>query len=84
VLNWNISRNYKDIWNSNKISVTLGMYLTQGGSVQRPLTIGPRGGRLAKFPGRLARFYNGLARDFVHTCLHETGKAKAVEKVDVG
>jgi hypothetical protein len=43
VLNWSISRNYKEIWNSNKIGVTAGMYLTQAGSVQRSLTSGPRG-----------------------------------------
>jgi hypothetical protein len=43
VPNWSISRNYKKILNSTKISVTLGVYLTRGGSVQRPLTSGPRG-----------------------------------------
>jgi hypothetical protein len=30
---------------------------------------------------RARRFYIGLAYGFVHTCLHEKGKAKAVEKV---
>jgi hypothetical protein len=34
--------------------------------------------------GRPARFYVGFARDFVHTCVHEKGKAKAVEKVGGG
>jgi hypothetical protein len=34
--------------------------------------------------GRPARFYVGLARGFVHTCRHEKGKAKAVEKVSRG
>jgi hypothetical protein len=34
--------------------------------------------------GRQARFDVGLAGDFVHTCLHEKGKAKAVEKVGGG
>jgi hypothetical protein len=34
--------------------------------------------------GRPARFYVGLARGLVHTCLHEKGKAKAVEKVNGG
>jgi hypothetical protein len=82
VLNWSISRNYKEIWNCTKISVTPGMYLAQGGGVQRSLTSGPRGGRPTKCPGRPARFYVGLTRNFVHTCLHEKGKAKAVEKVD--
>jgi hypothetical protein len=43
VPNWSISRNYKEIWNSCKISVILGVYLTQGGSAQRPLTSGPTG-----------------------------------------
>jgi hypothetical protein len=69
VLNSSISRTYKEIWNSTKISVTPGMYLTRGGSVRRPLTSGPRG-------VRPARFYVGLACGFVHTCLHEKGKAK--------
>jgi hypothetical protein len=46
VPNWSFSRNYKENWNSSKISVTPEMHLTQGGSVQRPLTSGPRG-RLA-------------------------------------
>jgi hypothetical protein len=43
--------------------------------------VGPRGGGPAKSPGRPARFYVGLARGFVHTCLHEKGKAKAMGKV---
>jgi hypothetical protein len=34
--------------------------------------------------GRLARFYVGLAHGFMHTCLHEKGKAKAVEEVSGG
>jgi hypothetical protein len=33
---------------------------------------------------RPARFYVSLARGFMHTCLHEKGKAKAVEKVSGG
>jgi hypothetical protein len=76
VLSWSISRNYKKIWNSTKICVNPRMYLTCGGSVQRPLTSWPS--------GWLARFYVGLARDFMHMCLHEKGKAKAVEKVGGG
>jgi hypothetical protein len=48
--------------------------------VQRLLT----SGRLAKSPPRPARFYVGLARGFVDTCLHEKGKAKVVEEVSVG
>jgi hypothetical protein len=43
VPNWSISRNYKEIWNFTKISVTPRVYLTRGGNVQRPLTSGPRG-----------------------------------------
>jgi hypothetical protein len=43
VLNWSISRNHKEIWNSTKIRVTVGMYVTQGDSVQRPQISGPRG-----------------------------------------
>jgi hypothetical protein len=38
-----ISRNYKEIGNSIKISVTPGIHLTQGGCVQRPLMCGPSG-----------------------------------------
>jgi hypothetical protein len=34
--------------------------------------------------GRPAKFYIGLARGFMHTCLHEKGNAKAVEKVGEG
>jgi hypothetical protein len=43
VPNWSISRNYKEIRNSTKISVTLGKHLARGGRVQRPLTCGPSG-----------------------------------------
>jgi hypothetical protein len=43
VPNWSISRNYKEIWNSTKISVTPEMHLTRGGSVQSPLACGPSG-----------------------------------------
>jgi hypothetical protein len=32
-----------EIRNSTKISVTLGIHLTRGGRVQRPLTCGPSG-----------------------------------------
>jgi hypothetical protein len=47
--------------------------------VQRLLTNGPKG-----WLAEAARFYVGLACGFMHTCLHEKGKAKAVEKVDGG
>jgi hypothetical protein len=54
------------------------MYLRRGGSVQRLLISKPG------VDGRPARFYVCLARGFAHTCLHEKGKAKAVEKVSGG
>jgi hypothetical protein len=66
------------------------MYLTRGGSVQRPLTSRPRGWQVGQIPwsakstGESARFYVSLARGFVHTCIHEKGKAKVVEKVGGG
>jgi hypothetical protein len=66
------------------ISVTPGMYLIRRGSVQRLLTSGPMGGRSAKSLGWPARFYVSLARGFMHTCLHEEGKAMVVEKVGRG
>jgi hypothetical protein len=43
------------------------------------IPVGPRGGQSAKSPSRSARFYVGLTRGFVHTCLHERGKAKVLE-----
>jgi hypothetical protein len=43
VPNWSISKNYKEIRNSTKISVTTRIHLTQGGHVQRPLTCGSSG-----------------------------------------
>jgi hypothetical protein len=46
--------------------------------------VGPGAGWQAKSPGWPARFYVGLPRGFVHTCLHEKGKAKMVEKVGGG
>jgi hypothetical protein len=53
VLNWSISRNHKEIWNSTKICVTSGMYVTQGDSVQRPLTSGPMGWPTGQLSSRL-------------------------------
>jgi hypothetical protein len=50
VPNWNISRNYKEIQNSTKISVTPGVYLTRGGSVQMSLTSGTRGWPTSRTP----------------------------------
>jgi hypothetical protein len=46
--------------------------------------VGPGGGRPTKSPGRLARFYVDLGHGFVHMCLHDKGKSKAVEKVSGG
>jgi hypothetical protein len=74
VLNWSISRNHKEIWNFTKISVTPGVYVTRGDSVQMPLTSGPRG-----WPA--ASFWVSSDQNFLDTCLHEKGKAMAVEKV---
>jgi hypothetical protein len=83
VLNCSISRNPKEIWNPTKISATPGMYQTRGGSVQRPLTSGPRGWPASKIPWP-ANFYVSSDKNFVDTCLHEKGKAKAVKKVGEG
>jgi hypothetical protein len=60
------------------------MYLIGGVVCQGHWLVGPGGGWLAKFPGRPARFYVGLACGFVHMCLHKKGKVKAVEKVGGG
>jgi hypothetical protein len=43
--------------------------------------VGPVGGRLAKSLGRLANLWVGSDQNFLDTCLHEKGKAMAVEKV---
>jgi hypothetical protein len=64
VLNWSISRNYKKISNSTKISVTPGMYLTRGGSVQKPLSSGPRGWPTGQVLGR----FGPRLRAHVSTC----------------
>jgi hypothetical protein len=50
VPNWGISRNYKEIRNSTKISITLGMHLTQGGHVQRPIKCEPSGWMAGQSP----------------------------------
>jgi hypothetical protein len=46
--------------------------------------VGLGGGRPAKSPSRPTRFYVSLARGFMHMCLHEKGKAKAVEIIGGG
>jgi hypothetical protein len=43
VPNYSISKNYKEIKNFTKISVTLKIHLRRGGHVQTPLTCGPSG-----------------------------------------
>jgi hypothetical protein len=50
VPNWSISRNYKEIGNSTKISVTPGVHLTRGDSVQKPLTYEPHGWPASQSP----------------------------------
>jgi hypothetical protein len=53
--------------------------------VQKPLTSGAGGWPAGQIPWPAGQvFFVGLARCFVHTCLHEKGKAKAVEKVGGG
>jgi hypothetical protein len=51
VPNGSISRNYKEIRNSTKISVTPVIHETRGGHVQRPLTCGPSGWPAVNFLG---------------------------------
>jgi hypothetical protein len=46
--------------------------------------VGLGDGQPAKSHSRPARFYASLARGFMHMCLHEKGKAKAVDKVGGG
>jgi hypothetical protein len=43
VPSWSILKNYKEIRNSTKISVTREIHLTRGDHVQRPLACGPSG-----------------------------------------
>jgi hypothetical protein len=46
VSNWSISRNYKNIWNSTKDSVTIGMFVTRrprGAKPQVKWAQGPAG-----------------------------------------
>jgi hypothetical protein len=46
--------------------------------------VGPGGGRPAKSLGRPASFSVSSDQNFLDTCLHEKGKAMAVEKVGGG
>jgi hypothetical protein len=43
VLNWSISRNYKDIWNPTKYSVTTGMFVTRRPRGAKPQVKGTQG-----------------------------------------
>jgi hypothetical protein len=43
VPNWSISRNYKDIWNSTKYSVTTGMFVTRRPCGTKPQVKGAQG-----------------------------------------
>jgi hypothetical protein len=41
--NWSISKNYKNIWNSTKDSVTTGMFATRRPRGAKPLVKGAQG-----------------------------------------
>jgi hypothetical protein len=41
--NWSISRNYKNIWNSTKDSVTIGMFVTRRPRGAKPQVKGAQG-----------------------------------------
>jgi hypothetical protein len=43
--------------------------------------VGLGGGRLTKSHHHPANFYVGSDQNFMDTCLHEKGKAKAVKKI---
>jgi hypothetical protein len=68
-------------WNSTKISVTPGVYLTRGSSVQRPLTIGPRGWLTGQTPRpagpTLQPLAGWLCGDTVHEAILGNLKLKA-------
>jgi hypothetical protein len=67
VPNWSISRNYKNIWNSTKYSVTIQMFVTcrpRGAKPQVQGAQGPGGHKLSRFRLRLG--------DCVHTLVHKS------------
>jgi hypothetical protein len=72
VPNWSISKNYKEIWNSTKISVTLEVYLTRGGNVQRLLTSGPKGWPAGETPWPVGPTLQPLAGWLCGGTLQET------------
>jgi hypothetical protein len=56
VPNWSISRNYKNIWNASKDSVTTGMFVTRRSRGAKPHVKGaqrPAGHTLSQFKLRL-------------------------------
>jgi hypothetical protein len=62
-----------EIWNSTKILVTLGVYLTRGGSLQRLLTSGPRGWPTGPTLQPLAGWLHG---DTLQEAIEENPKLK--------
>jgi hypothetical protein len=67
VPNWSISRNYKNIWNSTKDSVTTGMFVTHRPHGANPQVKGaqePAGDTLSQFRSRLG--------GYVHTSVHKS------------
>jgi hypothetical protein len=71
-------RDTDENWNSTKISVTLGMYLTRGSSVQRLLASGPRGWPFGQSPWSVGPTLQPLAGRFHGDTLQEavTGNPK--------
>jgi hypothetical protein len=75
---------FQEIWNSTKISVTPGVYLIRGGSVQRLLTSGPRGWPVGQTPWPTGPTVQPLA-DWLHgDTLQEVVKGNAKLKVGGG
>jgi hypothetical protein len=67
VPNWSISRNYKNIWNSTKDSVTTEMFVTRrplGAKPQVKGAQGPAGHTLSRLRPRLG--------SYIHTLVHKS------------
>jgi hypothetical protein len=67
VPNWSILRNYKNIWNSTKDSITTGMFVTcrlRGAKPQVNGAQGPAGHTLSQFRPR----HGG----YIHTSVHKS------------
>jgi hypothetical protein len=75
VPNWSISRNYKNIWNSTKDSVTIGMFVTRRPCGAKPQVKGlegllagptpwPAGHTLSQLRPRLC--------GYIHTLVHKS------------